>query len=164
MKDETKNPISEEAFHECEKERDEYLAGWKRTKADLINYKKEEAKRIQSFITFSNENLVRELLPVLDSFEEALKNNKTEKPLEGIQIMYDQLNHILKHAGLLPMPVSQGDAFDPGMHEAISEIPSTSPPGTIAEEIYKGYFFHDKVLRPARVAISKEKGQEEKTL
>jgi len=149
-----------ETLETYKKERDEYLEGWKRAKADLINYKKEEAERLEMFAKFSNENIIREILPVLDSFDLAFKNIKEDDPVRaGVENIQNQLKHILKKAGLSPIEVSKGDTFNPTIHEALSEIISESPPGTIAEEVHKGYFFHDKVMRPAQVAVSKEKGQ-----
>ena len=62
----------------CEKERNEYLNGWQRAKADLINFKKEQEKNNSEIFKFANENLILEILPVLDSFELALNHKKTK--------------------------------------------------------------------------------------
>jgi molecular chaperone GrpE len=80
----------------CQSERAEYLAGWQRAKADLINYKKEQDKNNSDLFKFANENLIIEFLLVLDSFELALKHGKDD----GIKQLHNQLLSILKSNGV----------------------------------------------------------------
>ena len=140
------------------KERDEYLDGWKRAKADLANYKKDEAKRFAEVVRFSQESLVKELIPVLDSFdlalisEEVKSDSKTEK---GLFLIRQQLEDVLRKNGLERIIVAPGDQFNPAIAEAIAEVPSDKPSGTIIEEVERGYFLHGKLIRPARVKVSK---------
>lgn len=140
----------------CQKERDEYLDGWKRAKAELINYKKDEAKRFETMMKFSNESLVRDLIIVLDSFDLALavleKEGKAEK---GIYLIRTQLEDILKQNGLERVMISVGQQFDSGLQEAIASVDSDKPNGTIIEEVERGYMFHGKLVRPARVKVAK---------
>jgi len=153
------SPLSEEQvqLEKCAKERDEYLEGWKRAKADFINYKKEETERLEMFVKFSNAGLLRELLTVLDSFEFGLKNlGENDSAREGMSSIKNQFENILKHVGVTQIVVSKGDTFNPAFHEAISEIVLESPSGTVAKEIQRGYFLYEKVLRPTRVVVSKE--------
>jgi molecular chaperone GrpE len=140
----------------CEKEREEYLNGWKRAKADFINYQKDEAKRMDEIMKFSNEMLIQELLAVLDSFELSLAvlDKEDEKVGKGVQIIYSQLSSLLKKHGLEPVK-SLGEKFDPSQHEALEEIESDKAAGTILEELTKGWKLHGKVIRPARVKIAK---------
>ncbi len=151
--------ISEEPkknLEKCEKERDEYLNGWKRAKADFINYKKEEAERFREFAKFSNEALVLELIMVLDSFSLGLAVLEDDKPAEkGMRLIKNQLEETLKKYGLEKITVKSGDAFDPAFHEGLKEVESAAPPGTIAEGIDIGYALNGKVIRPARVNLSK---------
>ncbi|OGG38084.1 nucleotide exchange factor GrpE [Candidatus Jorgensenbacteria bacterium GWA1_49_17] len=160
--------ISEEPrknSEKCEKERDEYLNGWKRAKADFINYKKEEAERFREFAKFSNEALVSELIMVLDSFSLGLAVLSAEggsasggenKPAEkGMRLIKNQLEETLKKYGLEKITVKPGDVFDPAFHEGLKEVESVAPPGTIAEGIDIGYALNGKVIRPARVNLSK---------
>ncbi|MEK9154731.1 MAG: nucleotide exchange factor GrpE [Patescibacteria group bacterium] len=160
-KEEAKNDTSVEALEEneflrCQKEREEYLNGWKRAKAELINYKKDEAKRFETIAKFSNESLIRELLLVLDSFDLALssleKNGNVDK---GIYLILSQLNDVMKQNGLEKVNVIIGEIFNPKYHEAIVSIDSDKPHGTIIEEIEKGYFLNGKLIKPARVKVSK---------
>lgn len=132
-----------------EKERGEYLAGWQRAKADLINYKKEQEQKNSDIFKFANENLIIEILLVLDSFEQAMKHDKSE----GIKQLYNQLKSILKNNGLEEIE-TVGKKFDPFLHESIGEAKGKKQ-GIIAEEIQKGYKLNNKVIRPSRVKISK---------
>ena len=146
----------EEQTEKLKKERAEYLDGWQRARAELINYKKEEAKRFDEFRKFSNEMIITELIVVLDSFDLALatleKDGKAEK---GLYLIKAQLEDIMKNYGLEKLNVSVGEAFDPMKAEAVAEIESDKPSGTIVEGIETGYALHGKLIRPARVKISK---------
>jgi molecular chaperone GrpE len=155
-KDLKNNNGPEDVIAKLEKERDEYLDGWKRAKADLINYKKDEAQRLEGFAKFSNELLLGDTVPILDSFELSLSVLKDGDPAKkGMEMIKNQLEDILKKQGLERIKIQRGDPFDTGIAEAVGEISAGEPPGTIAEEVSGGYKLHGKVLRPARVKISK---------
>jgi len=132
----------------CEKERAEYLAGWQRAKADLINYKKEQEQKNSQLFKFANETTISEILPVLDSFEQALKHKKDE----GIQQLYNQLKNILKNQGLEEIE-SMGKKFNPEFHEAVEEVKGKK--GIIIQEIQKGYTLNKKIIRPSKVKVGK---------
>ncbi len=137
----------------CQKEKAEYLSGWQRAKADLINYKKEQENKISEYYKFANKGLILEILPVLDSFEQALKHiSKQEK--ENIQQIHNQLKNILKINGVEEIS-TLGNKFDPELHEAIEEIKSDKKPGIIIKEVQKGYKLHGKTIRASRVKVSK---------
>jgi molecular chaperone GrpE len=141
---------------ETEKQRDEYLGGWQRTKADFINYKKEEMKHMEDVARYGNENLIKDLISVLDNFDLGLRTMEKAGPVErGIYLIRSQIEDILKKRGLEKVNVKAGDEFDPMIAEAMAEVPSDKPAGTIVEEIEPGYRLHDKILRPARVIIAK---------
>jgi molecular chaperone GrpE len=94
------------------------------------------------------------MLPVLDSFEIALKNTTDkEKFIEGIKIIYAQLYSVLEAEGLKPIKAT-GEKFDPYKHEVLMKQESDKPEGTILEEFQKGYTMNDKVLRHSKVKIS----------
>lgn len=138
------------------KERDEYLEGWRREKADFINYKKEESARLAYIAKFGNEELVRDLLQVLDSFELSLTALEKQGPVEkGVYMIKGQLEDILRRKGLERISVSVGDEFDPRIHEAVSSIETEGRAGTVAEEVEGGYALQGKVIRAARVKIVK---------
>ncbi len=159
------------------KERDEHLDGWKRAKADLINYKRDERQRLEQVIKFSNEGLVLDLISVLDDFDLALAALERSGPVEkGVYLIKSRLEDFLKRQGMTRIEVKVGDKFDPAIHEAIavtSDDPSKgglpaevllaprslsevgAKAGMVAEEIEAGYLLHGKVIRPARVKVFK---------
>jgi len=164
-----------------QKERDEYLDGWKRAKAELINYKKDEAKRFEMVIKLANEDLIKELLSVLGSFdlaiialeqsqtsaddtqanaeksprESALSQRESASWQKGMYLIRSQLKDILKSYGLEEIETSAGEKFDINIHEAVAEIESDQPSGIIIEEVEKGYLLNGRVIRPARVKVAK---------
>ena len=147
-----------EQLADAERERDEYLAGWQRAKADFLNYKKEEMARLQDAIKYGSEDLAKDLISVLDNFDLALRSLERSGPVEkGIYLIRSQIEDILKKRGLARMEIKPGDPFDPATMEAMTETPSDLPPGTVAEEIEPGYRLHEKVLRASRVILSKQK-------
>jgi molecular chaperone GrpE len=173
QKDEQKAPLAESAtpaqspieeqLAATEKERDEYKAGWQRAKADFINYKKEEETRLQEIARYGSRELIKDLILILDGYDLALRVAKgsNEKGIdEGIIIIRSQIEDILKKRGLEKIAISPGDVFDPAVAEAMLEIESEYPPGSVVDVAEQGYRLHEKILRPARVIVSK--GQEEK--
>ncbi len=155
-KEEKKEEIDE--LSKCQKEREEYLDGWKRAKADLINYKKDEAKRFEAIVKFSNEALIRELINVLDSFDlalVALEVEEDKKTQKGLYLIRQQLEDILRQNGLERIIVSVGQPFDPGLQEVVATTESDKPSGTIIEEVERGYLLNGRLIRPARVKVSK---------
>jgi len=148
--------VSPPELSEAEKlkqERDEYLNGWKRAKADLINYQKDEGKRFEEMMNYSREMVIGDLIPVLDSMELALRAEPQNDGLHRIKI---QLEDELKKYGLEKIKVSPGDTFDTGLHESIGELESKeAASGTIAAEVSSGYKLKTKVIRPTRVKIAK---------
>ncbi len=154
---EDKKPEKSE-LDKIKEQAEEYLNGWKRAKADLINYQKDEQKRFEEFAKFANAALIKDLISVLDSFDLALavleKDGKADK---GVYMIRGQLEDIMKRNGLERMPESTGNAFDPSLQEAVGEVESDKPAGTVIEEVEKGYRLSGRVIRPARVKISKSK-------
>lgn len=142
----------------AEKLRDEYLAGWQRAKADFINYKKDELKRLEEVARYGAEDVMRELIVVLDNFDIGLAALEKKGPVEkGVYMIRAQIEDILKKRGLEKINMKPGDPFDPVIAEAIAEGESELPAGTVMEEIEAGYRWGDKLIRPARVRVSKGK-------
>lgn len=144
--------MDEEKPNEIPNKEQEYLNGWKRAKADLINYQKDEAKRFEEVIKFSNAIMIKELILVLDSFDLAEKHDGKD-----FKMIKNQLEDIMKKSGLERMPVSTGNAFDPNLHEAVGEVESDKPASTVIEEVEGGYLLSGRVIRPAKVKIAKNK-------
>lgn len=146
-------------LEECERLKEEYLAGWQRARADLINYKKEELERVGELIKFSANGLILKILPILDNFEIAEKklpeNLKNDENVKGLLLIKKQIQDFLKSQGVEEIK-SVGERFDPNFHEVLEEVEAKDKePGTIIEEIQKGYKIDGKLLRPAKVKVSK---------
>ena len=147
-------------LEKLEKEKDEYLDGWKRAKADLINYKKDELKRLEEVARFGSESLILELISILDDFDLALATLEKQGAAEkGVYLIRSRLEDILKRRGLERIKVEVGEKFNPAVHEAIamadSPAEASAKAGTVAEEIEAGYTLHGKVIRPSRVKVFK---------
>ncbi len=145
----------EQRIAELEAERDERLADLQRVAADFDNYKKRVARDQESLVARAHERLVRELLPVLDNLERALKaaTEHDEASLEeGVRLVHRALRDALGREGLVE--IDADGVFDPHVHEALLTQPSAEPEGTVLEVIEKGYRVGDRVVRPARVVVS----------
>lgn len=163
MDEEIKKEENQETETEqYKRERDEYLDGWKRAKADLINFKKDEAERLAGFLKGGNENIIRDLLSVLDSFRLGIMATEKESPeaTKGMLLIKNQLEVALQRYGLEKLVVVKGEMFDPSKHEAIGETHSEYPDGAVAEEVESGYKLYDKVIRAAKVRVSKGEDKE----
>lgn len=154
---EKENENLKNKLEECLKQKDEYLAGWQRARADFLNYKKEEMERISALLAYSGEELILKMLPILDNFE-LVENNlpeelKKDENVKGIFQIKNQMLDFLKNQGAEQMNVI-GQKFDPGFHEAI-ETKEGGEPGTVIEEVQKGYLINGRLLRPAKVKVAK---------
>ncbi len=146
-------------LEDCQKKRDEYLAGWQRARADFLNHKKEEMARMEELLKFANLELILKILPILDNFDLAEKkipeNLKREENVKGVLQVKKQLLDFLKQYGIKEME-TVGKKFDPNFHEAAEMVEvKDKDPGIILEEIQKGYTIQGQVLRPAKVKVIK---------
>jgi molecular chaperone GrpE len=146
--------LLKEQITKLEKEKEEYLNGWKRAKADAINLQKDEMRRLEEVMKFANADLIKDLLLVLDSFELSILATKDPEAKKGIEIIYSQLEKILNKQGLEKIK-ALGEIFDPSLHEAMMQEESDKESGTILEEMVKGWKLNGKVLRPTKVKIAK---------
>ncbi len=144
----------------CEAERAEYLTGWQRAKADLVNARKDEERERAAFARFAAEGLIRDLLPVLESFEMAFANREAweQAPAEwrqGIEHIHAQLVGVLERHGLEAVRPAAGETFDPTQHESAGETPveSEAQDHTIVSVVRCGYKLYDKLIQPARVIV-----------
>ena len=150
-------------LEECQKLKDEYLAGWQRERADLLNYKKEELERIGEILKYADVGLILKVLPILDNFEIAVKevesmkseDMKIEDIIKGFLQIKNQFQDFLREQGVAEIK-SVGERFDPNLHEVVEEVEvNDKEHGIIIEEIQKGYKIQDRLLRPAKVRVSK---------
>ena len=141
-------------------ERDEYLAGWQRAKADFANSKKQTEAMMKEFRTMANEGLIEELLAVLSSFEMAFANRAAWEKVDknwrmGVEHIYSQLKGILEQNGLQEInPVDT--TFDPNLHEAIryEKIEDAKKDHAILAVVEKGYKLGNKLIWPAKVVVA----------
>ncbi len=130
-----------------------------RARAELSNYQKRSEKDRAEALKYANAGLVRTLLPVLDDLERVVQAADSgevgAQPLvEGVKMTLDLFRKVLREHGVEPIP-AEGEAFDPQVHEAMMERPSDHAERTVLQEVSKGYKLHDRVLRPAKVIVSK---------
>jgi molecular chaperone GrpE len=125
-----------------------------RLQADFENYKKQIEKRSKETEKIACKNLISELLPVLDSFELALKNKEDKEFTKGIELVYSQLFSVLEKQGLKPIK-AKGEKFDPYKHEALLKEQSQEEEDTIIDEMQKGYTLNGEVIRFSKVKLSK---------
>ncbi len=157
MKEEQTTEEPNKELEELKQKKEEYFAGWQREKADFLNYKKQEFERLKGTLCIAKESVFEDIVPVLDSFRLAEKaiseEDKNNKSIIGLLMIKKQLQDALKALGLEEIE-SIGKKFDPNLHEAIEEVEGDKP-GTIIEELEKGYLYNGKVIRPSKVKVSK---------
>jgi len=149
-----------EELERVKKEKEEYRELYLRTLADFDNYKKKMESEWRKTVDYSTERLIYELLPVLDNFKRAIEASENTQDVEslkkGIEMIYKQLIDILEKEGLKSFETI-GLKFDPRIHEAVATVETKDVlPGTVVEELETGYFFKEKLLRPAKVSVSQE--------
>jgi len=133
---------------------DKYL----RLAAEFDNYKRLAHRDQRDQIRFGNEQLLRELLPVVDNLERAIKAAKgatsSEGLIQGVDLTLKQLQGVLGKFGVQSIP-TMGQPFDPSGHQAVATVPSSQVPDQhVVEECQRGYRLHDRILRPAMVTVS----------
>lgn len=124
--------------------------------ADIINIRKRNASDRAELMKFAGFNLSGRILPVLDSLERALDNAEDGPLTDGIRLTKDNLLDALQAEGVTPIEV--GSDFDPNVMEALTTLPASEehPDGTVIQTLESGWMYKDRVLRPARVVVSKE--------
>jgi molecular chaperone GrpE len=138
----------------CKTQAEANLAGWQRTQADFINYKRRSEQEKEEIAKFGSAALVLKILPVLDDFERAVRSlpeDRVKDPwVEGFRLVEKKLRTILETQGLSPIK-AVGEVFDPRLHEAIRQ--DAGKEGVILQEMERGYKFQDRVIRPSKVVV-----------
>lgn len=126
--------------------------------AEFENFRKRTNKERLDIINNANADLLKDLIPVIDDFERAITNNEGSEDVvaikEGFSLIYNKYRGILNTKGLKPME-SKGEVFDPEVHEAVANMPTEDKElkGKIIDDLEKGYFLNEKVLRYAKVVV-----------
>ncbi len=150
-----------EKLKKCVTEKQEYLDGWQRSKADFVNARRDEELRHTELIKFAEERVLQEIIPILDSFDMAIGNQAVWESVSkewrvGIESIYKQLLAVLKtHQVLSFSPL--GEPFNPSEHTAVDIVPTekSEDDHVIAEVLQNGYRLNGKIIRPAQVKIFK---------
>ena len=149
---------------ELESQVNSYKDLYLRKAAEFDNFKKRTEQELGSIVRFANEDLVRSILPVVDDLERSLKNarDSSETPFyKGIELILQKMLKILDSLGVKPFE-TVGKEFDVHYHDAMMQMPKEGvPPHTVLEEVEKGYLYHEKVLRHAKVVVSAADGVEQ---
>jgi len=142
-----------------------YKDRWMRLAAEFENYKKRTAREFEAMVQSANEDLIRDLLPILDGVGRALAHHndgqdETEGYQAGVTMIMEQFPKVLQNRNLKEIE-TVGQPFDPNIHEALMQVVSdTVEAGHVTDEVEKGYCLGDKVLRPAKVVVSQGKAEE----
>ena len=133
---------------------------WLRLRAEFENFKRRVQKEKSDMIKFGNESLLQATLPALHNLARAVEQGRRAKEidvlLEGVEMTHRQFLNILEKYGVTPIQ-AVGDIFNPEKHEALAQEESEEEPNRVIAEVEKGYLFHDRLLRPAKVIVSKGK-------
>ena len=137
---------------------EELLDRLRRLGADYQNYRKRVQKEIAQAREFANETLLREMLPVLDDMENAMKSVESESDdplLEGMKLVHDRLADVLGRTGVVRIE-AEGQEFDPSLHSAMMQEESDKvKPNTVLRELQAGYTYKTRTLRASMVVVSK---------
>ena len=152
---------AEEKLRSAQKDLEDLRDRHLRKLAEFENHKKRSEKERQEYFKIALAGFAHDFLPILDNFERAVTHARPQD-LEsdfgqGVLIIRKQLAELWKRYGLIPIDTS--GAFDPNLHEAVAtEKTDTVPPNTIVEELQKGFFLNDKLIRPALVKVAVRPG------
>ena len=152
-------PTLEEELVKVKAKAEEQYDQLMRLQAEYDNYRKRTLKEKTEIIKYATEGLVGELLPILDNFDRALSAAKVTSDFDsfsqGVEMIFRQIEAALGKEGLKAID-AVGQPFDPNIHEAVLQVATDEhPENIILEELQKGYFLKEKVLRPSMVKVSK---------
>ncbi len=151
--EELKNRLAEKS-----KEAEELYERLLRTAAEMENLKKRQEKERADLLQFANENLIKELLPVVDGLELAMEHGRQQEApaafLEGLELVHQSFLKVLGRFGVTPLE-SVGQPFDPAFHNAVMQEETTEADDCLVlKEMQKGYLIQNRLLRPAMVVVA----------
>jgi molecular chaperone GrpE len=137
-------------------ERDALLDRLARLQAEFDNARKRAAREQQEFREYAAADVIKNFLPILDSFERALKAGGNASDFRnGVELIYRQFQDALQKSGVQPI-AAVGQAFDPRIHEAVEMVDTAEVPDhQVVEELQRGYKYKDRLLRPAMVRVAR---------
>ncbi|HSK01214.1 MAG TPA: nucleotide exchange factor GrpE [Kofleriaceae bacterium] len=141
-----------------EREKKENWERYLRTAADLENFRKRQRRELDDARFEAKSKVLKEVLPVVDNLERAIEHATQQAAgspiVEGVQLVLRQLLSAFERLDVTPIDAG-GQPFDPNLHEAISQMDSEQPPGTVVQVLQRGYRAGDRLLRPALVVVAK---------
>jgi len=144
---------------ECSKEKQEYMDGWQRAKADFINFKKEQEEIRKNIIKYAKEGLISDILPTVESFEMAFSNKEAWDKVDknwrvGVEYIYTQLLTTLKNNGIKQVG-EVGAKFNPNEYDSVEilETDKKTDDGNVGYVVQKGYELNGKIIKPAKVKV-----------
>ena len=150
----------------CKVQKEEYLTGWQKERAEFANYRKQEEDRKAMLSEAMRERILTRFLTVMDSFNMAFVNKEAWEKVEeswrkGVEHIHSQMNTILEEYGVKEIGV-EGEIFDPNIHQSIELVPTDKKEQdhTVANIIQKGYKLGERIIRPARVNVYEFKNGE----
>lgn len=154
-----------EKIKKLEAEKQEYLNGWQKARADFVNLRKKDEEDKKNFVRFASEDLIVDIITVLDSFESAFGNKEAWERVDsnwrvGVEYIYNQLKTVLEQRGLVSISPEIGKPFDVETSEAVKHVETKKEDedGTVIQVLKQGYKLHDKLIRPAQVIVADFKG------
>jgi len=155
------DPVADESEveklkEELEEMKDKFL----RKVAEFDNYKRRNAKEMRDLIQTAGKDVIVDLLDVLDDCDRAQKqmetSNDAKEIKDGVMLVFNKFRNLLQARGLKTME-TKNEEFNPDLHEAITEIPAPSEDlkGKVVDEVTKGYYLNDKIIRHAKVVVGK---------
>ena len=148
----------EDQLAQLQQERDSYLDGLQRSRADLDNYRRRATQEKLQAASRGKADLLQALLPILGNMHLALRHadQDADAVRQGVQMIWQQFEGFMRDQGVEPI-ATIGERFDPAYHEALSTVPATDdhPPDTIVSEIKPGYLFEGRLLSPAQVVVAR---------
>jgi len=155
-KEKKKDKKTDDQVVEYEQQIGELTETLQRLQAEFENYQKRVDRDLKDKCEFASKDIIEKILPILDNFELSLKNtDDKEQFVKGMELIYSQLNDMLAKEGLQPIKAT-GTQFNPELHEAMLVEESDEKDNTVIEELQKGYTLNEKVIRTAKVKISKK--------
>jgi molecular chaperone GrpE len=150
--------LYEQTVQECEEAEERYL----RLHAEFDNFRRRGLKEKQESLQFGHQNLVKDLLSAVDNLERALEHGaqntgpEAKGILDGVELVHREVLGALAKHGVTQIE-AEGKTFDPAVHEAMGQVPNDEvPANTVLQVLQKGYQIRDRMLRPARVLVSRE--------
>ncbi len=154
LEEQLRNELTQ-ALEETKTYQEQYL----RSMADMDNLRKRTQREKEELAKFANENILREILPVIDNLERAVDHadqaDNNEGLLEGVKMTLTQFSQVLSRFGVEPVE-AVGKPFDPALHQAMGQLESAEVPvNAVVQQMQKGYQLNDRLLRPAFVMVAK---------